>query len=96
MELTRESGVEPASGVKPVPGPVVQIDEGCIQAHLTRWCDRQSKRHWMRSRAGVVTLTGPKLRSLSFETAIIERYRRRESSVEEALTEVYLARVSVH
>jgi putative transposase len=29
------------------------------------------------------------------ETAIIERYRRRESSVEEALIEMYLARVSV-
>ena len=31
----------------------------------------------------------------SFETAIIERYRRRESSVEEALIEMYLAGVSV-
>jgi len=30
-----------------------------------------------------------------FETAIIERYRRRESSVEEALIEMYLAGVSV-
>ena len=33
----------------------------------------------------------PKLRQLTFETAIIERYRRRESSVEEALIEMYLA-----
>jgi transposase-like protein len=32
---------------------------------------------------------------LSFETAIIERYRRRESSVEEALIEMYHAGVSV-
>ena len=31
----------------------------------------------------------------TFETAIIERYRRRESSVEEALIEMYLAGVSV-
>jgi transposase-like protein len=37
----------------------------------------------------------PKLRKLRFETAIIERYRRRESSVEEALIEMYLAGVSV-
>ena len=37
----------------------------------------------------------PKLRNLPFETAIIERYRRRESSVEEALVEMYLAGVSV-
>jgi hypothetical protein len=35
------------------------------------------------------------LRSLSFETTIIEGYRRRESSVEEALIEMYLAGVSV-
>jgi transposase-like protein len=35
------------------------------------------------------------LRTLAFETAIIERYRRRESSVEEALIEMYLAGVSV-
>lgn len=37
----------------------------------------------------------PKLRSLPLETAIIERYRRRKSSVEEALVEMYLAGVSV-
>ena len=37
----------------------------------------------------------PKLRSLPFETAIIERYQRRETSVEEALIEMYLAGVSV-
>jgi transposase-like protein len=37
----------------------------------------------------------PKLRKQTFETAIIERYRRRESSVEEALIEMYLAGVSV-
>jgi transposase-like protein len=35
----------------------------------------------------------PKLRRQTFETAIIERYRRRESSVEEALIEMYLASV---
>ncbi len=37
----------------------------------------------------------PKLRQQKFETAIIERYKRRESSVEEALIEMYLAGVSV-
>ena len=37
----------------------------------------------------------PKLRRQTFETAIIERYRRREASVEEALIEMYLAGVSV-
>ena len=45
--------------------------------------------------AGEVTLKIPKLRQQTFETAIIERYRRREASVEEALIEMYLAGVSV-
>jgi len=49
----------------------------------------------LHTRAGEVTLKVPKLRKLPFETAIIERYRRRESSVEEALIEMYLAGVSV-
>nr|ACN23814.1 transposase [Clostridium sp. enrichment culture clone 7-14] len=45
--------------------------------------------------SGDVTLQVPKLKGISFETAIIERYRRRESSVKEALIEIYLAGVSV-
>ena len=45
--------------------------------------------------SGDVTLHVPQLKGVSFETAIIERYRRRESSVEEALMEMYLAGVSV-
>ena len=44
---------------------------------------------------GKVTLNIPRLRNLPFETAIIERYRRRESSIEEAMMEMYLAGVSV-
>src|SRR3954470_1006713 len=42
----------------------------------------------LQTSAGEVNL---KLRRRTFETAIIERYRRRESSVEEALIEMYLA-----
>src|SRR5699024_7315532 len=49
----------------------------------------------LHTRAGDVKLKVPKLRTLPFETAIIERYRRREASVEEALMEMYLAGVSV-
>jgi putative transposase len=45
--------------------------------------------------SGKVKLKMPKLKGVAFETAIIERYRRRESSVEEALIEMYLAGVSV-
>ena len=47
------------------------------------------------TKAGSVKLKIPKLRRQTFETAIIERYQRRESSVEEALIEMYLAGVSV-
>jgi hypothetical protein len=49
----------------------------------------------LQTKAGEVSLKVPKLRTLPFETAIIERYQRRESSVEEALIEMYLAGVSV-
>ena len=49
----------------------------------------------LQTQAGEVTLKVPKLRQQTFETAIIEGYRRRESSVEEALVEMYLAGVSV-
>jgi transposase-like protein len=58
----------------------------------TRAGHYQRKLH---TKAGVVTLEVPKLRRQTFETAIIERYRRREASVEEALIEMYLAGVSV-
>ena len=49
----------------------------------------------LQTKAGEVTLKVPRLRSLPFETQIIERYKRRESSVEESLIEMYLAGVSV-
>lgn len=49
----------------------------------------------LHTKAGEVTLKMPKLRRQPFETAIIERYRRRETSIEEALIEMYLAGVSV-
>lgn len=122
-------GTGPTDGAKPGLGPVLQIDEGRIQAHLDevvratveetlnglldaeadRLCGAKRYEHSegrkdtragsydrrLQTKAGEVTLTVPKLRTLPFETAIIERYRRRESSVEEALIEMYLAGVSV-
>ena len=44
--------------------------------------------------SGEVTIHMPKLKGARFTTAIIERYRRRETSVEEAMIEMYLAGVS--
>lgn len=49
----------------------------------------------LETQAGEVTLKVPRLRKLPFETEIIERYRRRQASVEEALVEMYLVGVSV-
>jgi putative transposase len=82
---------------------------GLLDAEADRICGAQRYEHSpervdtraghyerkLETKAGEVTLKMPKLRRLPFETAIIERYRRREASVEEALVEMYLAGVSV-
>ena len=49
----------------------------------------------LHTKAGEVTLQVPRLRSLPFETQNIKRYKRRESSVEEAQVEMYLTGISV-
>ena len=77
-----------------------EADELVNAQKYERSTDRQGYRsgHYKRNfqtTAGDVELKVPKLKGVSFETAIIERYRRRESSVEEALIEMYLAGVSV-
>lgn len=77
-----------------------EADQLCNAARYERTEARKDTRagHYKRSlhtKAGEVSLKIPKLREHKFETAIIERYRRRESSVEEALIEMYLAGVSV-
>jgi len=77
-----------------------EADQICKAGRYERCAERVDTRagHYERrleTKAGAVVLRMPKLRSLPFETAIIERYRRRESSVEEALVEMYLAGVSV-
>jgi transposase-like protein len=77
-----------------------EADELCGAARYERSPDRVdsragSYRRKLLTKAGEVDLKVPRLRSLPFETQIIERYRRRESSVEEALVEMYLAGVSV-
>ena len=77
-----------------------EADELCGAKRYVRSPERLDTRagHYDRqlhTQAGEVTLQVPRLRNLPFETEIIERYRRRESSVEEALVEMYLAGVSV-
>ena len=46
------------------------------------------------AKAGRLELKVPKLKDALFESAVIERYRRREQSVEESLIDMYLAGVS--
>ena len=77
-----------------------EADQLCNAARYERTEARKNTRagHYQRNlqtKAGEVNLKVPKLREHKFETAIIERYQRRESSVEEALIEMYLAGVSV-
>lgn len=77
-----------------------EADRLCGAGRYERSGDRVDTRagHYERklhTKAGQVSLKVPKLRSLPFETQIIERYRRKESSVEKSLMEMYLAGVSV-
>jgi transposase-like protein len=77
-----------------------EADAMCGAQRYERNPDRVDTRagHYDRkfhSKAGEVNLKVPKLRKQTFETAIIERYKRRETSIEEALIEMYLAGVSV-
>ena len=92
-----------------VRGTVEEALNAMLDAEAIRWCganryERSEGRketragHYERhlhTKAGDVSLKVPKLRRQTFETAIIERYQRRESSVEEALIEMYLADVSL-
>ncbi len=76
-----------------------EADRLCQAKRYERTAARQDTRmgsyqRELHTKAGEVSLKVPKLRTLPFETAIIERYQRRETSVEEALIEMYLAGVA--
>jgi transposase-like protein len=94
-EVVRESVEETLNGLLQA-----EADQLCGAQRYQRSADRVDTRagsytRKLHTKAGKVELKVPRLRSLPFETQIIERYRRRESSVEEALMEMYLAGVSV-
>ena len=77
-----------------------EADELVRASKYERTGDRKGYRsgHYERNfgtTSGEVKLRVPKLKGIHFETAIIERYKRRECSVEEAFIEMYLAGVSV-
>ena len=94
-ELVRGSVEETLNGLLDA-----EADALCGAKRYERSPDRVDTRagsykRGLETQAGKVELNVPKLRTIPFETQIIERYRRRESSVEEALIEMYLAGVSV-
>jgi transposase-like protein len=77
-----------------------EADQLCGAGRYERSPDRIDTRagsyeRSLETKAGKVKLKVPKLRTIPFESAIIDRYKRRECSVEEALIEMYLAGVSV-
>ena len=76
-----------------------QADELVNAEKYERTDERQAYRsgHYKRgllTQAGKIEVMVPKLRGARFTTEVIERYRRRESSVEEAMMEMYLLGVS--
>ena len=76
-----------------------ETDEITGAARYERSGERKAYRagHYERNltvKAGTMTLKVPKLKCALFVSAVIERYRRREQSVEEALIDMYLASVS--
>jgi transposase-like protein len=94
-EVVRQSVEETLNGLLDA-----EADELCGAKRYERNAGRLDTRagHYERklqTKAGEVALKVPRLRNLPFETEIIERYRRRESSIEEAMMEMYLAGVSV-
>lgn len=92
-----------------VRGTVEEALNGLLEAEAEELCgakrherseDRKAYRSGSYQRklhtsAGEVKLNVPKLKGASFETQIIERYRRREASVEESLVAMYVTGVSV-
>ena len=76
-----------------------EADRIANAARYERSGDRKAFRagHYDRhltAKAGKLNLRVPKLKGEMFRSQVIERYRRREESVEEALMEMYMAGVS--
>ena len=77
-----------------------EADRLCNARHYEHSEERTDRRagHYPRklqTRVGEVQLKMPRLRQAALDTLIIERYRRKEASIEESLVEMYLAGLSV-
>lgn len=86
-----------------IKGQLKELVRGSVEETLNELLEKEAETLTQAARyernltttSGDVTLHMPRLKGIPFETVIIERYRRRESSVEEALIEMYPAGVSV-
>ena len=76
---------------------IVSVDEEACELVGAERYERSAGRETYRSghcarklvtRVGEVELSVPKLPGATFQTAVIERHRRRETSVEEAIVEI--------
>ena len=74
---------------------LVQAERYAREQTRKGYCAGHYERLFSTHQAGNVTLKVSKLKGLTFESAIIQRYQRRECSVEEALVEMYLVDVSM-
>ncbi len=93
-ELVRQTVEDALNGLLEV-----EADDLVGAERYERTADREAYRsgHYERgltTTSGQVTLKVPKPRGMRFTTAIIDRYKRRETSVEEAMIETCLAGVS--
>ena len=101
-EVKKQLGEMVLEAVEQTPNAMMDAEADKItQAHKYKRTEKHTDTHAghyhrkLMTKAREVALKIPKLRNLPFETANIERYRRREESVEEALIEMDLAGVSV-
>ncbi len=92
-----------------VRGTVEETLNAMLEAEADQMCNAQRYEHSperidtraghykrkLHTKAGEIEVKMPRLRQQTFETAIIERYRRRDISIEEAIVQMYLAGVSV-
>ena len=101
---TQDTGHVSISGPQPICAKSralsdAEVDEIANAARYERSGDRKAFRagHYDRhltAKAGKLNLRVPKLKGEVFRSQVIERCRRREESVEEALMEMYMAGVS--
>ncbi len=64
------------------------------RTHMRKDHRNGTRKRKLVTRVGEIELTVPRLRTIPFQSQIIDRYRRMESSLEEALIEMYLQGIS--